>query len=65
MRHWPHLKMESEKLTPELLQEQDCVLISTDHTAYDWNWIAEHSRLLIDTRNATKGLKNRERIVRA
>lgn len=66
MRHWPHLRMESEKLTPDLLRGHDCVLIATDHTAYDWNWIVEHARLVVDTRNATKGVKtNRDRICRA
>ena len=66
MRHWPHLRMESEKLTSELLREQDCVLIATDHTAYDYQWIVDHSALVIDTRNATKGVTaGRERIIRA
>ncbi|HVJ82714.1 MAG TPA: nucleotide sugar dehydrogenase, partial [Planctomycetia bacterium] len=31
---------------------QDCVLIATDHSAYDWNFIVANSRLVVDTRNA-------------
>ncbi|MBV9122297.1 MAG: nucleotide sugar dehydrogenase, partial [Planctomycetes bacterium] len=56
MRHYPQLRMESQSLTPELLQSQDGVLIVTDHSAYDWPWVVEHSPLVIDTRNATRGV---------
>jgi UDP-N-acetyl-D-glucosamine dehydrogenase len=66
MRHYPKLKMESQPLTPEFLAAQDCVLIGTDHSAYDWQTIVAHARLVVDTRNATKGVReHRERIVRA
>ena len=56
MRHWPHLNMTSSLLTAEYLAAQDCVLISTDHTAYDYNFIVAHGKLVIDTRNATKNV---------
>jgi UDP-N-acetyl-D-glucosamine dehydrogenase len=66
MRHYPHLDMASQPLTPEYLRGQDCVLIATDHSAYDWPWIVERASLVVDTRNATKKLEShRERIVRA
>lgn len=67
MRHWPHLEpMQSAPLTAEYLAAQDCVLIATDHTAYDYAFIVKHSRLVIDTRNATKPVADgREKIVRA
>ncbi len=67
MRHWPHLDpMESQPLTPEYLAAQDCVLIATDHTAYDYAFVVKHSKLVIDTRNATKTVTaGREKIVRA
>jgi UDP-N-acetyl-D-glucosamine dehydrogenase len=66
MRHYPHLKMASQELTPEYLQSQDCVVVATDHSAYDWNWIAQHTPLIIDTRNAMKNVSSpRGRIVRA
>jgi UDP-N-acetyl-D-glucosamine dehydrogenase len=58
--------LESRPLTEDYLRRQDCVLIVTDHSAYDWPWVVAHSRLVIDTRNATRGVtENRERIVRA
>ena len=67
MRHWPHLEpMQSVPLTPENLADQDCVLIATDHSAYDYDFIVRHSQLVIDTRNATKKLTaGREKIVKA
>ena len=39
-------------------------MIVTDHTAYDYPWIVKHAPLVIDTRNACKGVKS-EKIVKA
>ena len=36
------------------LAEADCVVIATDHTAYDWPAICRQARVLVDTRNALK-----------
>ena len=43
----------SETLSNDWLNEADCVVIVTDHSAYDWTRIVEHSQVIIDTRNAT------------
>jgi len=52
-RHWPDLpRMESQDLTPEFIRSQDCILVVTDHTAYDFEEIAIHAQLIVDTRNA-------------
>jgi UDP-N-acetyl-D-glucosamine dehydrogenase len=56
MRRYPHLRMASQELTAEYLQTRDCLLIATDHSSYDWNWIAEHASLIVDTRNAMKSV---------
>jgi UDP-N-acetyl-D-glucosamine dehydrogenase len=45
------------------LGQYDAVLIVTDHSAYDYKAIVEQSQLVIDTRNATKGIDS-EKIVR-
>ena len=56
----------SVPLTEELLRGQDCVLIVTDHSGYDWPWVVAHAPLVIDTRNATRAVTaHRERIVLA
>ncbi|HEX5105943.1 MAG TPA: nucleotide sugar dehydrogenase [Pirellulaceae bacterium] len=66
MRHYPHLRMQSQKLTAEYLAAQDCVLIATGHSAYDYAWIVEQSPLVVDTRNATRDVTaGREKIVKA
>lgn len=56
MRHFEVPDLTSSALTPEFLASQDCVLIATDHSAYDYDQIVEHSRLVVDTRNATAGV---------
>ena len=67
MRHYPDLpELKSQALTPEYLAAQDCVLISTDHTAYDHDFIVQHSQMVLDTRNATKNVQSgREKIFKA
>ena len=60
------IKRKSVDLTPDNLAKYDCVLISTDHSAYDWDFIVKHAQLVVDTRNATKNvLENRDKIVKA
>jgi len=49
--------LQSQELDEELLQGTDCVVIVTDHSSYDYNWIVKHSRLVVDTRNATRGIE--------
>jgi len=57
------LDLSSEDLTPKFLASRDCVLVSTDHSAYDWEFIVKHSPLVVDSRNATVKIKqSREKI---
>jgi len=47
------------KRTPlENLGQYDCVLIVTDHSDYDFKKIVQESQLVVDTRNATRGIKS-------
>jgi len=58
--------MNSNELTPETLAAVDCVLLATDHSAYDYQFILDHADLIIDTRNAFAGLKGAaEKVVHA
>lgn len=45
-------KLTSVDLTKENLGKYDLVLLSTDHTNYDYKFINENSGLILDTRNA-------------
>ena len=66
MRHHDVPDLASSTLDARFLAEQDCVVIATDHSAYDYSFIVEHAPLVIDTRNATKHVTtHRTRIVKA
>jgi UDP-N-acetyl-D-glucosamine dehydrogenase len=53
------------KLDAGSLAGYDCVLISTDHTSYDYAAIVESAQLVVDARNATRRVKrHRQKIVR-
>lgn len=50
-------------LSERMLNWADCVVITTNHSVYDYRWIVEQSRLIVDTRNATQDVrKGREKI---
>ena len=54
----------SLELTPENLANYDVVMIATVHSSYDYAAIVRHSRLVIDTRNATHAVReHRDKIV--
>jgi len=61
------LAMTSIELTPETVAGYDAVLISTNHSSFDYRTLAEHARLIIDTRDAMRPYANeiRGRLVRA
>lgn len=60
------LQMRSIQLSTQNLAKYDCVVISTAHSAYDWQMIGENSRLIIDCRNAMKDYRGeRNHIVKA
>ncbi len=54
MRSFDVPALVSQTLTPDYLASLDCALIATDHSAFDWDEIVQHSNLVIDTRNATR-----------
>lgn len=60
------LRMKSVAVTAASLRKYDVVVIATDHTVYDYGMIVRHSRAVVDTRNATSGVRvGREKIVKA
>ena len=50
------LAMTRVNLDRDALWTADCVVITTDHSSYDWKWVVQNSRLIVDTRNATRGV---------
>jgi UDP-N-acetyl-D-glucosamine dehydrogenase len=50
------ISLSSVELTPARIEEQDCLVILTDHEVYDFRSLLKWARLVVDTRNSTKGL---------
>ncbi|MBK7216930.1 MAG: nucleotide sugar dehydrogenase [Candidatus Promineofilum sp.] len=48
------IDLDASPLTAEGLAAADCVVVVTDHSAYDWTWIGATAPLIVDTRNAIK-----------
>ena len=62
-RDYPDLNLKSVALNEKVLKEFDAVIIATDHSVYDFDWIARNASLIIDTRNAVK--RRRKNVVKA
>jgi nucleotide sugar dehydrogenase len=67
--YFPYFKVDGidlkcVKFDQKTLKSFDCVVIVTDHSKVDYQFIAKNSKLIIDTRNALKNIKNRSNIVR-
>lgn len=63
--HWKGKIYKSVGLTKERIKQKDLVLIITDHTNVDYEMVIESAKMVFDTRNVTKDLKNnRENIVK-
>jgi len=66
MRHYDIPPMSSQEPGPGYWSSLDCVLVSTDHSLFDWQEIVANSKLVVDTRNATKDvIDGREKIWKA
>ena len=52
------IAMESQPLTDAVVSGQDCVIIVTDHSSLDYRKLAKSSQLIMDTRNALKGVND-------
>lgn len=55
--------LRSMALSEEELARTDCAVVVTAHSTYDWRWIAEHTELVVDTRNALVGLQGKARVI--
>ncbi len=66
MRKYGDLRMKSVPLSADTLKTYHCIVIATNHSAYDWQLIADHAALIIDTRNAMRDVKGpRDHIIPA
>jgi UDP-N-acetyl-D-glucosamine dehydrogenase len=59
--HVPSLELEGEPVKSEdvaLAMAADCTVVVTDHSAFDYRKLAEQAKLIVDTRNALKGISS-------
>jgi len=54
----------SEAYSTDLLKNADCVVIITDHTDFNWNEVAQCSKLVVDTRNVLNGIDSSADIIK-
>lgn len=57
------LSIKSKPLSKDVLSKADCSVILTDHSNFNYDLIVNYSKLIVDTRNALKGI-NKKHIVR-
>jgi len=57
------MDLKSVPLTAGRLRGMDAVIIATDHSSYDYDWIVKHAPLVVDSRNAVK--RRRKNVVKA
>ncbi len=62
-REYPGLELKSVPLTERRLKGSDAVIIATDHSVYDFDWIVRRAPLVVDTRHAVQ--KKRKNVVKA
>jgi UDP-N-acetyl-D-glucosamine dehydrogenase len=64
MRHYNFENMKSVPIAKDTLAKYDAAVIATDHSSYDYHAIVDGSKLVVDTRNATRRVtRNRDRII--
>lgn len=56
--------IETVELTKELLNDADLVLVTTDHSDFDYEMIAKESKVIFDTRNALKGIEKPNKYIK-
>ena len=62
---FPYLKigninLKRPKFAQKTFKDKDCVVIITDHSNVDYNFILKHSPLILDARNVFKNIKGKE-----
>lgn len=56
--------LKSIDLTESFLAQMDCAVIVTNHSLYDYQWLVDNSRIVIDTRNATKNVQDSRKVIK-
>ena len=65
LRHYNLEEMKSVPVNESTISAYNAVVISTDHSDYDYKWIYSHAKLIIDTRNAIGAPLGDSKVVKA
>jgi len=57
------IRMKGEKFSAATLRKADCVVVVTDHSAFDYRMVARESKVVVDARNALRG-RNGKKIIK-
>lgn len=58
-----HETIPTQPLTQELVEKSNVVILITDHSAFDYQMVADHAKCIVDARNAFAHIKARENVV--
>ena len=61
-KHEGKVKRGADALTKELIESADLVMITTAHTTVDYDSVQQHAKLVFDTKNAMKKVRDRSNI---
>lgn len=61
-KHKGKIKQGEARLTKELIEKADLVVITASHSNVDYNLVQKYAKAIFDTKNAMKAVKNRENI---
>ncbi|WP_347484697.1 nucleotide sugar dehydrogenase [Vandammella animalimorsus] len=50
--------LQSLALTPKVIRDHDCLILTTDHDAFDYGMLQQHARLIVDTRGRLESGSN-------
>jgi len=56
------IEYSSVDLTDDIIADADCLVFTTNHSVFNINDIVDKAELVVDLRNATKGIENKEKI---
>ena len=57
---WKNSIVKSKSFSDKLIKSQDCVVILTAHSNIDYKSVVKNAKLVVDTRNATKGIRSKK-----
>ena len=56
-------RMQNTPYSTSILSEAHCIVVVTDHTAFDWQELADHSTVIVDTRNVMSNIDSKAQVI--